>query len=777
MNAKLTKWQSQVAKDKVRFKVLCCGRRAGKALDVETPIPTPNGFKRLLDIKVGDYVFTETGEQTKVLYKSQVYTQRDCYEVLFSDGANIIADAEHDWVVETKSYRKNKARTSHTSITKEKKTTAELLEHLYIHRKDGGKETNYSIPVAGELKVKPKKLRLDPYFMGLWLGDGTSCASHITNKDEEVVKYIYEYAEKLGMKVAVKDAGGMSKTYRISKKKRGNGWSIQKELRSLNLIGNKHIPKEYLWASVNQRKELLRGIIDTDGYVNVTGQCEISTKSKILARDIKTLVVGLGMKAVIGDNKSTLYGRYIGRRYRIKFSLIESISHLKPYNSKRKADTARRFIVSINKVKSVPVQCLMVDSKSHLFLAGESMVATHNTTLSVWELVARAGIHKDYRAAYLAPTYQQARDIAWAELKRIANPITKEVNESRLEIVLNNGSSVVLRGWESVETLRGQSFDFLVVDEIASMRNWEYNWNEVLRPTLTDRKGEALFISTPRGYNHFYDLYNKEQTDKDYKSYHFTSYDNPYLPLEELEKAKKELSEEQFAQEYLADFRKTEGLAHKYWNREIHLIPPFVVPSEWVRIRGFDYGSDDPTASVRIAIDGENNWFVERSYKDRRRTIKEHAEAIKAQDVDFGLVPAWGDPSGGQWFNEFSQYNLHITPANREKGKEKSWVKFCVEKVNQLLKSQPGHRVLLQGNEIQNAPHLFVLDTEENKDFVSEIELLRWKETHTGKSLDSLDEEVDPNGHSDLMAALRYAVVSYEPIKPYTPARQNWSLA
>src|SRR6202020_659777 len=101
--------------------------------------------------------------------------------------------------------------------------------------------------------------------------------------------------------------------------------------------------------------------------------------------------------------------------------------------------------------------------------------------------------------------------------------VARITNESRLEISLpslkKGESKVFLRGWESVETLRGQSSDFLVIDEVAMMRNFWINWQEVLRPTLTDRKGCVLFISSPKGFNHFYDLYNLQDTDTDFKSF------------------------------------------------------------------------------------------------------------------------------------------------------------------------------------------------------------------------------------------------------------------
>lgn len=253
------------------------------------------------------------------------------------------------------------------------------------------------------------------------------------------------------------------------------------------------------------------------------------------------------------------------------------------------------------------------------------------TTLAVLEMVAKAVFKDDSRVVYIAPTYQQARDIAWNELKKICEPVQTNVNESRLEITIKTktgGSSIIwLRGWESVETLRGQRFDFVVIDEIASMRNFWLNWQEVIRPTLTDRKGEVLFISTPKGFNHFYDLYNFN--DEDYKSFHYTSYDNPFLPQEEIDKAKQELPEDRFSQEYMADFRKQQGLVYREFSRDRHV---FETMPERVDeyIAGIDFGFTNPTAVIHIKRDGDDNYYVTEEWYKTGRTEEQIAEYVRS---------------------------------------------------------------------------------------------------------------------------------------------------
>lgn len=393
--------------------------------------------------------------------------------------------------------------------------------------------------------------------------------------------------------------------------------------------------------------------------------------------------------------------------------------------------------------------------------SGKSVLA--RLTLLKWSL-------ENVGTYYLvSPTYRQAKSIHWVELrKEVPREWIVKTNETELSITLKNGSVIELKGAENPDALRGIKLRGLVIDEIASIRNWDWLWQEVLRPTLTDYVAPAIFISTPKGFNHFHELFvqgqRPEQEGGDYCSWRFTSYDNPYILKEEIDNAKKELTEDTFAQEYMADFRRFTGLALTQFSREIHIIEPFLVPSEWQRGRGFDYGSKDPTASLRLAIDTEDNWFAERAYKQKGSTIQEHSTTILAQDFGLGFIPIIGDPSGDQWEREFAQYGLHITPASKEVGQNaQGYVAFTIEAINERLKPIIGHTVHLpDGRTIENAPRLFFFNTPEVMMAVKEAELLKWKETAQGQTLPILDEYVDPDGHCDLMACLRYFAVSYK---------------
>ncbi len=376
-----------------------------------------------------------------------------------------------------------------------------------------------------------------------------------------------------------------------------------------------------------------------------------------------------------------------------------------------------------------------IASDSHRFRVVRVGRRGGKTTLSAEEIKGKA-LAKTTRIAYIAPTYRQARDIAWELFKRELAVIILEANESRLEIrvrTLKGGSSLIaLRGWESIETLRGQAFDFIVIDEVAMMRNFWSNWQEVIRPTLTDTRGEVLFISTPKGYNHFYDLCNLELTDTDFKSFHFTSYDNPYIPKDEIDTAKQQLTPERFAQEYLAEFYKTEGLVYKEFSRNIHLYDELPAGT-YQKIGGVDFGYRNPAAVLDIRFDGER-MFIEDEWYKRERTdiqIAEYVALCKFKEV-------YPDPENPSAIEELRRKNVNI----REVIKGKDSIKAGIQSVREML---------IRG------------DLKINKrciNTITEFEMYSYEDEKREKN--ELENPIKSNDHA--LDALRYVVSSLLPL-------------
>ena len=354
------------------------------------------------------------------------------------------------------------------------------------------------------------------------------------------------------------------------------------------------------------------------------------------------------------------------------------------------------------------------------------------TTLAVQEILGIAVFGNDKRICYIAPTFQQARDIAWEQLKNLARPIATEVNESRLEIKIqttDGGTSlIILRGWEAIETLRGQRFDFVVIDEVASMRKFWVGW----RPTLTDSRGSALFISTPKGFNHFYDLYNTK--DSDYESFHYTTYDNPFIPKDEVDKAKEEMPTDEFFQEYMADFRKQVGLVYPEFNRDFHLFKDDTGPKNPIsRIAGVDFGFTNPTAVISIIKDFDSSYWVMGEWYKTGKTDQEIASVVAT--LNFNDV--YPDPESPSAIAELERKGVNV----REVIKNKDSIKNGINRIRMLLQKRK----------------LFIHESCEN--LIAEFETYRYPD----KPLDKNELENPVKEHDHALDALRYAITMDEP--------------
>lgn len=194
------------------------------------------------------------------------------------------------------------------------------------------------------------------------------------------------------------------------------------------------------------------------------------------------------------------------------------------------------------------------------------------TFLSTIEILKAAIGGKNRNVWYIAPTYGSAKEIAWNMLiQTIPEEYIAKTNETALTIKLINGSAIALKGAEKPNNLRGRALDFVVLDEFADMK--PETWSEVIRPSLSDRQGSCIFIGTPKGRNHFYDIWADGLTGKDnWESYQYTTIDGGNVPAEEIEQARNDLDERTFNQEYCAEFVTYSGLIYYAFSRELSVI-------------------------------------------------------------------------------------------------------------------------------------------------------------------------------------------------------------
>ncbi|MFG2038710.1 replicative DNA helicase [Dactylosporangium sp. NPDC048998] len=341
--------------------IIVAGRPGlGKALALDTPLPTPDGWTTMGQVKAGDRLLGADGRPTTVVNAFEVLHDRPCYEVEFSDGSVIVADAEHLWKTTTRTGRSQRAevaaapareigaagvatlqlmrsgrarrrsvraysrqalltalrgrvnRTTNAETTAAHPgtvTTAEIAATLR-HPVDG--RLNHAVENAAALQLPERDLPVPPHTLGAWL----------IAADQQIV--------------------------------------ATRDLRAIGVLGDKHIPAQYLRASERQRRELLAGLLGTDSTVTPTGDVRFTCTAERLANDVFELVVGLGYRC-------TMTG---GATYNVNFTTGD-------------ARTGARFVVAVRPVPSVPVRCVQVDNADHLYLAGRAMIPTHNSTAAM----------------------------------------------------------------------------------------------------------------------------------------------------------------------------------------------------------------------------------------------------------------------------------------------------------------------------------------------------------------------------------------------------------
>ena len=219
------------------------------------------------------------------------------------------------------------------------------------------------------------------------------------------------------------------------------------------------------------------------------------------------------------------------------------------------------------------------------------------TYLAINEL-AKFGSQSNKKVWYVAPTYRQAKQIVWTDLKEklIKHKWVKNINHSDLTFLLKNNSTITLRGSDNENALRGVGINFLVIDEFADVS--KETWYEVLRPTLSDTNGHALFCGSPRGFGNWsYELFKQSETNKEWKSFKYTTLEGGQVGQKEIEQAKQDLDIRTFQQEYEATFVNYSGMIYYNFNREKNILKNYNKDSLFLHI-GLDFNVDPMTAVV-----------------------------------------------------------------------------------------------------------------------------------------------------------------------------------
>lgn len=354
----------------------------GKALALDTPLPTPDGWTTMGEVRVGDHLIGADGLPTRVVAATGVLAGRPCYEVEFSDGTVIVADEQHQWLTETGASRQSAPRATpgydryHGRKTAAAvRTTGEIAATLRCATT--GRRIDHSVTNTRPLQLPARDLPVPPYTLGAWLGAGTAAAARMTSVDPEIIARI----EGEGI-VAVPSASAQLRYHLRLPNAR---------LRAIGVLGNKHIPVEYLRASEAQRRALLAGLLDTEGTVTADGSVRLPVTDERLLADLRELLVGLGYRcdvsaeAVPGrtDERPLAHTLTFATDDEVFGGYRKALLHKERRAARGTGGSCSRFIVDVRRIDSVPVRCVEVDNSAHMYLAGRSMVPTHNSTLGM----------------------------------------------------------------------------------------------------------------------------------------------------------------------------------------------------------------------------------------------------------------------------------------------------------------------------------------------------------------------------------------------------------
>lgn len=421
---------------RVRHVFMAVGSGGGKALALDTPVPTPEGWKTMGDLVTGDIVYDEAGCPSRVIAVGPI-EDRPCFKVVFDDGSEIVTADTHEWLTLPYLTRRKLSRQQRVGLHLDWRHywgSAVVQESCQMQRtKHMGHHPEWGIPCSLPLEGSGKGLPVPPYTLGVWLGYGTTVHPAVTQS--------YGDWSEIGPQI---ENEGICVRERVSARRKGSScFGLIKgalhKLRQAGVLGDKHIPADYLRASVTTRLRLLQGLMDTDGFV-IKGRREvgIDLTCKRLADDVAELATTFGWKVRRREKAAKLYGRVVGVVYRTRFvpdlpvfTLTRKLQAQPQAASQRSRHTAR-WVKSVTPIPTVPTRCIQVDSPSHLYLAGRGMVPTHNSFLvsimtarTLYKLLClrrpdlfyMLGPGSGIAAVNLSVSKEQARDVVYAEIK------------------------------------------------------------------------------------------------------------------------------------------------------------------------------------------------------------------------------------------------------------------------------------------------------------------------------------------------------------------------
>ena len=485
---------------------------SGKAQPLYSKLLTPSGWTTMGEIKVGDKLVGQDGKPTEVL---GVYPQgkKDVYEITFSDGSTTRCCKEHLWETKTSKERDYGHGFKVRSLEEIMNTI-----HYGTHKK-----RNHMIPTVEPISFVEKPVPLDPYLLGVLLGDGGMASSSVTlsSADSEIIDLVSEKLKDVGAKIRKKKSSKYD--YVISKIVNGN--DKNKVVEALSLLGlmgkkseHKEIPDCYKFNTVETRIKLLQGLLDTDGFVSKNGMSTVFySASENLSKGVQEIVQSLGGKAVIRGKQTYYTHNKIKKAGLPSFAVHISLpEHIVPVTISRKLSRfvprskyqPSRYIESVKFVGTEETQCIMVDNKRHLYITDDYIV-THNTLVSLAAGLEQVIGQKKYKTLFVCrPIQPVGRDIGFlpGDKAEKLEPWVAPIKDN-LKYLLSNSNSNDKKSKADMETtfewfvekgiieveamtyIRGRSISnaYMIIDEAQNLSAHELK-------TIITRVGEGTKI-------------------------------------------------------------------------------------------------------------------------------------------------------------------------------------------------------------------------------------------------------------------------------------------
>ena len=346
------------------------------------------------------------------------------------------------------------------------------------------------------------------------------------------------------------------------------------------------------------------------------------------------------------------------------------------------------------------------------------------TKLALFELMQASGRCPNEVFWFIAPTYRQAKSIAFFDLLwMLPKQCIKRKLENELMVILQNDARIELKGADNEDSLRGPRLKMVVFDECAYIK--EYLWNDIIRSQLVDLKGKALFISTPKGKNWFTYLGNEakrkqEMGDKDWAYFYYTSFDNPTLPREELEKIRDTIPETTWNQEYMALEQDFVGQKYSEFNFDRN-VEELKDTKQMVEVRGIDWGLDHPTVCLWARVDIENKvvWITNEYFKSGltiNENVKNITDITGSRPIEWTVI----DPSA----------NKRDPASNRSiKDEYGRWGLFCVDG-DRRERGTDIVKMFLKHGRVKISPKC--------RNLIRELQILEWGDKVNDDSTDAL---------------------------------------